>query len=122
LEDILKLIVTVTAQTMGSKICSLLMLDERNKELVIRATQSVAEAYNKKPPLKLDEGIAGKVAFTKKPIQIYDVTKEKEYIYKDIAKKEGLASLLCVPLLVKNKAIGVLNFILPSSINSVILK
>lgn len=109
LEDILRLIVTVTAQTMGSKICSLLMLDEKSKELVIRATQSVAEAYNKKPPLKLGEGIAGKVAFTKKPIQIYDVTKEKEYIYKDIAKKEGLASLLCVPLLVKNKAIGVLN-------------
>ena len=48
LEDILRLIVTVVAQTLGSKICSLLLLDEKSKELVIRATQSVSEDYNKK--------------------------------------------------------------------------
>lgn len=109
LEDILKLIVTVTAQTLGSKVCSLMLLDEKKKELSIRATQSISDAYNKKPPLKLGEGVAGKVALAKEPIQIYDVTKEKEYKYKDIAKKEGLASLLCVPMLVKNRAIGVIN-------------
>jgi len=109
LEDILKLIVSVTAQAMGSKVCSLMLLDEKKKELVIRATQSISEAYNKKTPLKLGEGIAGKVALTKEPIQIYDVTEEKEYKYKDIARKEGFASLLCVPMIVKNKAIGVIN-------------
>ncbi|MDD5043963.1 MAG: GAF and ANTAR domain-containing protein [Candidatus Omnitrophica bacterium] len=109
LEDILKLIVSVTAQSLGSKVCSLLLLDEKKKELVIRATQSISEAYNKKPPLKLGEGIAGKVALDKEPIQIYDVRKEKEYKYKDIAKNEGLASLLCVPMLVKNRVIGVIN-------------
>lgn len=109
LEDILKLIVTVTAQALGSKICSLMLLDDKNKELIIRATQSVSEDYNKKPPLKVSEGIAGKVILGKKPVSIYDVTKEKEYKYKDIAKKEGLASLLCVPLMVKGRAIGVIN-------------
>lgn len=109
LDDILRLIVTVTAQASGSKVCSLMLLDEDKVELVIRATQSISEVYNKKPPLKLGEGIAGKVALEGKPIVIYDVTQEKEYKYKDIAKKEGLASLLCVPLLVKNKAIGVIN-------------
>ena len=109
LEDILKLIVAVTAQAMGSKVCSLLLLDEKRKELVIRATQSISESYNKKPSLKLGEGIAGKVALSKDPVQIYDVTKEKEYKYKDIAQKEGLASLLCVPMIVKGKAIGVIN-------------
>jgi len=109
LEDILKLIVTVTANALGSSVCSLMLLDDKKKELIIRATQSVSEAYNKKPPLKLGEGIAGKVALKKEPMQIYDVTKEKEYKYKDIAKKEGLASLLCVPMIVKNKAIGVIN-------------
>lgn len=109
LEDILKLIVSVAAQAMGSKICSLMLLDEKNKHLAIRATQSISEEYNKKPPLKLGEGIAGKVVLTKEPIQICDVTKEKEYKYKDIAKKEALASLLCVPLVVKNRVIGVIN-------------
>ncbi|MCM8775837.1 MAG: histidine kinase, partial [Candidatus Omnitrophica bacterium] len=49
LDDILKLIVTVTAQVMDSKICSLMLLDEDKNELVIRATQSVCEAYIKKP-------------------------------------------------------------------------
>jgi len=109
LEDILKLVVSVTAQAMGSKICSLMLLDEKTKTLVIRATQSISEDYNKKNPLKIGEGISGKVALDKKPAAIYDVKEEKEYKYKDIAKKEGLASLLCVPLLVKNKAIGVIN-------------
>lgn len=109
LEDILKLIVTVTAGTLGSKICSIMLLDEAKNELVIRATQSISEAYNKKPPLKIGEGIAGKAVLNKKPMQILDVTEEKEYKYKDIAKHEGLKSLLCVPLMVKNKAIGVIN-------------
>ena len=40
---------------------------------------------------------------------MYDVLQEKEYKYKDIAKKESLASLLCVPMMVKGKVIGVIN-------------
>jgi signal transduction protein with GAF and PtsI domain len=114
LEDILRLIVAVTAQVMGSNICSLMLVDERSGELVIRATQSISEEYNKKPSLKLGEGIAGKVAKENKPIAIKDVTKEKEYKYGDIARKEGLCSLLCLPLEVKGKVIGVINCYTPS--------
>jgi signal transduction protein with GAF and PtsI domain len=114
LEDILRLIVAVTAQAMGSNICSLMLIDEKSGQVVIRATQSVSEEYNKKPPLKLGEGIAGKVAKENKPMAIKDVTREKEYKYGDIAKKEGLCSLLCVPLTVKSKVIGVLNCYTPS--------
>lgn len=109
LEDILRLIVTVTAEVMGSNICSLMLIDEKKNELVIRATQSISEEYNKKPPLKVGEGIAGKVAKENKSIVVKDVIKEKEYKHKDIAKKEGLYSLLCVPLAVKGKVIGVIN-------------
>ena len=109
LGDILGLIVTVTAEVMGSNICSLMLIDEKNNELVIRATQSMSEEYNKKPPLKIGEGVAGKAVKENKPIAIKDVTKEKEYKHKDIAKKEGLCSLLCVPLAVKGKVIGVIN-------------
>jgi len=108
LEDILRLIVAVTAEVMGSNICSLMLIDEK-KELVIRATQSISEKYTKKPSLKIGEGIAGKVAKQNKPIAVKDVTKEKEYKYKDIAKEEGLCSLLCVPLAVKGNVIGVIN-------------
>ncbi|MFA6321646.1 MAG: GAF and ANTAR domain-containing protein [Candidatus Omnitrophota bacterium] len=109
LEDILRLIVTVTAEMMDSNICSLMLVDEKTKTLIIRATQSMSDVYNNKLPLKIGEGIAGKAAKENKPIIIKDVAKEKEYKHKDIAKKESLQSLLCVPLSVKNKVIGVIN-------------
>jgi signal transduction protein with GAF and PtsI domain len=109
LEDILRLIVTVTAEVLDSNICSLMLIDEKTNELVVRATQSISEEYNKKPPLKIGEGIAGKAVQENKPIVVKDVAKEKEYKHKDIAKKEGLSSLLCVPLSVRGKVIGVIN-------------
>ncbi len=109
LEDILKLIVSVTAEVFKSKICSILLYDEKENVLKIRATQAMSDEYLKKPPLKPGEGIAGKVFELKKPIIIKDVRKEKEYKYRDIAKKEGLVSMLSVPMIVKNKGIGVLN-------------
>ena len=109
LEDILRLVVTVIAKVLNSKICSILLLDEEKNELVIRATQSVSEAYNKKPNIRVGEGIAGKVVRDNKPIVILDVKNDPNYMNMNIAKKEGLASLLCVPLSVKGKPIGVLN-------------
>ena len=109
LEDILRLIVTVSAQVLKSKICSLMLIDEKTGKLVIRATQSVSEEYNKKPPLKIGEGIVGKVAKENRPRVVFNIAKEKEYKYKNIVKKEGLCSLLCVPLAVKGKVIGVIN-------------
>ncbi len=108
LEDILKLIVTVTAEVMGSKICTLMLLDANKKELTIKATQSISRDYINKNPLKIGEGIAGKVASENKPISIYNISESKDYKYHEIAKKEGLSSLLCVPLHVKKKVIGVL--------------
>ena len=109
LEDILKLIVAVTAQVMNSKICSLLLLDESGKELSVKATQSVSDRYNKKPNVKVGEGIAGIVAETGEPITVPDVKEDLRYKNSTIAKKEKLCSLLCVPLVYKGKVIGVLN-------------
>lgn len=109
LEDILKLIVTVTAEIMNSRICSLMLIDEKTGELVLKATQSMSELYDKKPTLKVGEGIAGKVAKENKPITVFNISKEKEYKFKEIATKIGLKSLLSVPLSVKGKVIGVLN-------------
>ncbi|OGX10705.1 MAG: histidine kinase [Omnitrophica bacterium RIFOXYB12_FULL_50_7] len=109
LEEILKLIVTVTAEAMNSKICSLMLLDRATSELAVKATQSVSEFYNKKPNAKLGEGIAGRVAQYGKPITVLDVRKDKRYLNQAIAKKENLCSLLSVPLIFKGNVIGVLN-------------
>ncbi|NIM02956.1 GAF domain-containing protein [bacterium] len=109
LDNILKLIVTVTAEVMGSKICSLMLLDEDRKKLVVRATQSVSEEYNRKPNVKLGEGIAGRVAQENRPISVLDVRKDSRYVNVRIARKENLCSLLSVPLSVRGKVIGVIN-------------
>jgi signal transduction protein with GAF and PtsI domain len=109
LEDILRLIVTVTAEVMHSKICSLMLIDENSRELVVRATQSVSEEYNRKPNIKLGEGIAGKVALENRPMSVLDVKKDPRYINTLMAEKEGLCSLLSVPLSVKGRVIGVIN-------------
>lgn len=109
LEDILKLIVHVTAEVMNSRICSLMLLDERRENLFIRATQSISHEYIAKLPLRREEGIAWKAILENKPIVVPNVLDEPLYKYKDIAGKEGLVSLLCVPLTVKGNVIGVLN-------------
>ena len=109
MEELLRLIVQVTAEIMNSKISSLMLLDPEKKELVVRATQSISEAYNKKPNLKLGEGIAGIAAEEKKPICVLDVRQDTRYKNQGLARKEGLVSLASVPLVVKGRVIGVLN-------------
>lgn len=109
LEELLRLIVQVTAEVTNSKISSLMLLDPEKKELIVRATQSISEAYNKKPNIKLGQGIAGIVAKANKAICVPDVRLDERYLSRDVAKAEGLCSLACVPLVVKSRVIGVLN-------------
>ncbi len=109
LEELLRLVVEVTAQVMNLKISSLMLLDSERKELIVAATQSISEAYNKKPNIKLGEGIAGMVACDNKPMVVLDVREDARYLNRDIAKKEGLYSLASVPLAIKGRVIGVLN-------------
>ncbi|MFQ5680767.1 MAG: GAF domain-containing protein [Candidatus Omnitrophota bacterium] len=109
LDEILNLIVVVTAKMLNSKICSIMLLDQKGEELVIRATQSLSEEYRKKPNLKVNASISGEVVKIKKPVVIYDVRKEKKYNFRDLAVKENLTSMLSVPMVVKDKAIGIVN-------------
>jgi GAF domain-containing protein len=44
-----------------------------------------------------------------RPVYVPDVTAEGGYFYRDLAKREGLHSLLSVPMLMKNNVIGVIN-------------
>lgn len=109
LEEILHLIVTMTAEMMDSKICSIMLLNEERQELEIVATQSLSESYRKKPPLKVGQSISGLAVKEGRPIAVLDVTSEAGYMYPDLAKKEGLRSLLSVPMMLKDRVIGVIN-------------
>ena len=109
LEDILKLIVTLTANVMGAKICNVWLIDEKKQEFTIKATQAMSKEYLKKRTIKLTEGIVGLVARERKPKIIFDVLKEEQYKEKKLAIKEGLVSMASIPMMVKDNVIGVLN-------------
>jgi signal transduction protein with GAF and PtsI domain len=109
IEDILRLVVTVTAETMHSKVCSLWLLDDSDNALKLRATQSISEDYLKERSLKIGEGIVGQVALTQKPKLVLNVLEDPHYKEKELAKKEGLVSMLSVPMVVKERVVGVIN-------------
>ncbi len=109
LDDILRLIVTLTAGVMDSKIVSLWLLDEKEGSFKLRATQTISQEYLKERSLKWGEGVVGHVAQCKEPMQFYNVLEEPLYKEKEMARKEGLTSMLSVPMCVKDRVIGVLN-------------
>jgi signal transduction protein with GAF and PtsI domain len=109
LQEILQLIVTMTAQMMNSKICSLMLYDDKTQELKIAATQSLSDEYRKKPPLQMGQSASGKALINKSPVAVFDVAKDPQYAFPGIAKKEGLCSMLAVPMFVKDKPVGVIN-------------
>ena len=109
LAEILDIVVSVTAKLMGTRICSVMLLDEKHNELVIKATQSLSDEYRNKPNIPLGTGISGNVALERKPRVVADVRKDTEFKFVEIAKKEGLCSLLSVPMLVKDNVVGVIN-------------
>jgi len=109
IEDVLQLIVTMTAQMMNSKICSLMLLDPPSGELRIVATQSLSDLYRRKPNLKVGQSISGRAVQERRPVTVLDVNRERDYMYPEIARKEGLCSLLSVPMLIRDRAIGVIN-------------
>ena len=109
LDEILQLIVTVTAELMGSKICSLMLLDEAKQTLVIKATQALSPAYRHKPPIRVGQSVSGRAVKERRPISVLDVTKDAGYMFPDLARREGLRSLLSVPMAMQDRIIGVLN-------------
>ena len=112
LEDILKLLVMVTAKVTGVEICSLWLVDEDadGKKIRLKATQAIDPDYVKDRSLNMDEGVVGFVATNNQPLIVEDVLKEPRFKEKEMARKLGLVSLLSVPMYVKDdKVIGVLN-------------
>lgn len=109
MEEILQLIVAMTATLLGSKICSVMLLDEESRHLRIAATQSLSDAYRNKPPVPVDQSLSGQAVIEKKPIFVANVQKDKRFSFPDIAVSEKLVSLLSLPMMFKDKVLGVIN-------------
>lgn len=112
IEDLLKLIVMVTAKVTGVEICSLWLInyDESPPRIYLKATQSISPAYVKERSLSLDEGVVGYVATRKQPLVLKNIMKSRRFKEKEVAKKLGLVSMAGIPLQTRDeKVIGVLN-------------
>ena len=79
-EEILQLLVNLTAQQFNYRVCTVRLLDEHRGELVLRATQAPAKAYQRKRAIKLGESIAGRAIAENRPIIVHDVQLEEDYI------------------------------------------
>lgn len=112
IEDLLKLIVMVTAKVTGVEICSLWIVNEEETppKIRLRATQSIDSEYFNDRSLNLDEGVVGYVVTNKKPLQLKDIQQSKRFKEKEMAQKLGLISMVGIPLKTKeDNIIGVLN-------------
>lgn len=115
LEEMLNLIVKLCADMIDASVCSIMLVDETRQELVIKAARCSNEEYLNKPPLKIHQSLLGRVVRDRQMVLIRDVSEEPDYQYPELAKKEGLRSLVAMPLIVKDKVIGVINCYTPAA-------
>ncbi len=108
LDQILEQITLQTFRLMKTRLCSVFLCNEDGSELVLRACHGGTKLYRDKPNLNMEDSLLGSVVKRHKPIAVVDVVKEKGYIQTDIARKEKLVSMLAVPLIFNQKAVGVL--------------
>ncbi|MCX5687388.1 MAG: GAF domain-containing protein [Candidatus Omnitrophica bacterium] len=105
LDEVLALIKKKTAT------CSLRLLDRSGCELLLRSSYGFNDKkFNKiKRTIKVGESIAGRVVKNSRPYIINDLREDKNYKYPNYVMQKGLRSLVTVPLVQKDKIIGVLS-------------
>lgn len=109
LDDAMARIVRNGARLMKTKVCSLMLLGPDGKELSLRASVGTGPRYQNRPPLKVDESLVGVVAKRKRPITVLNVQTDPRYHEIEMARREGLISLLSVPLIFGSESVGVIN-------------
>jgi signal transduction histidine kinase len=109
LDDALHVVTAEACALMRAKMCSLMMLDDSHEWLDLRASHGAGDEYLSKPRLSVGESLLGVVVRRKKPLQVANVQISTRYQNVDVARHEGLVSLLSVPLLFAGQAIGTLS-------------
>lgn len=109
LDTAFRQVVAGAARLLKSRVVSLMLLTPDRMELELKAVFGGGPGYIGRPNLTVASSFVGKVVRTRKPVTSIDVREEKGYLYLDLARQEGLCSLLSVPLLARGEVIGVLN-------------
>jgi signal transduction protein with GAF and PtsI domain len=106
LKEILKNLVKKTVSALGAKAGSLRLIDEQTKRLELAASQNLSKKYLNKGPLSSDQSIPevmkGKVVLVK------EAHNDSRIQYRAEKIREGINTILSVPVVAKDKVIGVL--------------
>jgi diguanylate cyclase (GGDEF)-like protein len=106
--------ITKTACSFFNGHASSIMLFDRNKEyLVIAGAHNLTADYVKGVKVERGQEIAGKVCQDKQTNFVPDVVEffheKKNNLMAELAGKQGIASLICAPLMINDESIGCLN-------------
>ncbi len=89
---------------------TLVVFDEGQNRLTIRASYGLTEQEKKRGVYRLDEGVCGKVFQTRSPFVVPDIHSEPLFLNKTGARKiiKEKLSFIGVPVLISNQPVGVL--------------
>lgn len=103
-------VAVITAESVktafNAKGCSVFLVDKDTRELGLVASSGLSHEYLNKGPIHFMQSI--KEAKNAVPVAIYDVMDDPRIEYPEAASKEGISSLLGVPIISHNKIIGAL--------------
>jgi len=104
-EAVLRSLVESVAKATKAKACSLMLLTPDRKVLLHTVAYGLSDWYLRKGPIRVDKSISD--ALEGKPVRILNVTGDERVMYQEQAKKEGIASILSVPMMLRGEVIGV---------------
>jgi diguanylate cyclase (GGDEF)-like protein/PAS domain S-box-containing protein len=112
LQELLKKVMQLVKTIIHAEACSVLLHDEKTGELVFTVALGKKTKGLNKISIKSGQGICGWVYKQKKPLLIRDAKEDKRF-YQKADQKTGFdtKSMITVPLLIKNKTLGVIQVI-----------
>jgi len=108
LDAVLQSVVISITEAMQVKACLLRLLDPRTGQLRLSAVHGLSSNYLAKGPVDVERSPIDSEALQGKTIIIPDLSVDTRFQYQEAAKREGIVSILCVPLEVHGKSIGVM--------------
>jgi uncharacterized protein YigA (DUF484 family) len=107
MSQLLSTMVEETAKALGAKGCSIRLLDPSGQKLEIKAVYGLSKEYLDKGPVDVEHSKVDKEVLEGKVVYIEEATKDPRFQYPEEAKREGIVSVLSVPLRVADRKIGV---------------
>jgi sigma-B regulation protein RsbU (phosphoserine phosphatase) len=109
LDELMARIAEIVKRAIDYEVFAILLLNEKTQELHVRFSIGHPEELVRNLRIKVGEGIVGRVARTRRSILVNDVLKDPSYIQ----SLSPIRSELAVPLITKNRLIGVIDLEAP---------